>query len=261
MVSWEKFDEGIEWYTTHFGWECLDQVQTPVGKKAFLKMPKEGVITLKALDSDCEHLQNDEEAEEGNFKLCFEVGDLKRTVDYFNRHNIEYTEVVPLINGMKSLDVFGFENARLTLYENIKEKDSFPDARVLGFGEVHSSIGVTDIGRSVDWYTTHLGFLEVSVGQEHAHLQTEDAYEKHVLHNSFMNNIFLEKIDRQVKGNPSVRTYFDIRPEDFDETYQRLLDKKIVPSKIAGNPKEGWGGFHFFDPDGNRINVWSYPIL
>ncbi|MFD2442512.1 VOC family protein [Bacillus sp. CGMCC 1.16607] len=262
MVSWDGFDEGIHWYTTHLGWECLDKIITPVGKKAFLKMPKAGVVTLKSFEGDYEHFQNGGD-EEGNVRLCFEIGDLDQTIAYFTENNIAYTDPITLPNGMRSYDFYGFENARITVYENQSFKDSYPDARVLGFGEVNTRIGVTDINKAVDWYTTNLGFIEVSVDPEkgYAHLQTEDAYDKHVLKEVLMDNIYLEKIDRPVKGNPSVRTYLDIRPEEFFEAYNKLIKNGISPSQIAGDPLKGWGGFHIYDPDGNRINIWSYQMM
>ncbi|MGM7681840.1 VOC family protein [Cytobacillus sp. Hm23] len=262
MVSWDRFDEGVEWYTTHMGWECLDQVQTPLGKKAFLKMPRLGVVTVKSFDSDIDHFIN-ETGEEGNVRLCFEIGSIENTLNYFEQHNITYSKQVTLVNGLKTFDFYGFENARFTVFENPTEKDNYPDARLLGFGEVNARIGVTDISNAVDWYTTHLGFLKVIEDREkgYAHLQTEDAYDFNVHQQSLMDNIFLEKIDEPVRGNPAVRTYFDIRPDKFYETYNRLKDQHMELSEIAGNPLEGWGGFHFFDPDGNRINVWSYRMM
>jgi catechol 2,3-dioxygenase-like lactoylglutathione lyase family enzyme len=262
MVSWDGFDEGVNWYTTHLGWECLDSIITPVGKKAFLKMPKSGVVTLKSFESDYEHFQRSDGVE-GNVRLCFETGDLQKTIAYFKQNNIPFSETVTLPNGMKSLDFYGYENARITVFEDPREKDSFPESLITGFGEVNSRIGVTDLDKAVEWYTKNLGFIKVSVEHEkgYAHLQTEDAYFKHALKETLMDNIFLEKVDTPVKGDPSVRTYFDIRPDEFFDAYNRLIKNGISPSQIAGNPMKGWGGFHFFDPDGNRINVWSYQMM
>ncbi|MCJ7843015.1 VOC family protein [Lederbergia sp. NSJ-179] len=262
MVSWDGFDEGVNWYTNHLGWECLDKVISQVGKKAFLKMPKSGVVTLKSFESDYEHFQKGDEGE-GNVRLCFEIEDLQKTTEYFTQNNISYTEPVTLQNGMKSFDFYGYENARLTVYENPQKTDLFPNSLVVGFGEVNSRIGVTDLDKAVEWYTKNLGFIKVSVDNElgFARLQTEDAYHKMVLNETLLDNIFLEKVEKSVKGNPSVRTYFDIRPDEFFDAYNMLIKNGTTPSQIAGNPMKGWGGFHFFDPDGNRINVWSYQMM
>ncbi|HYK71836.1 MAG TPA: VOC family protein [Pseudoneobacillus sp.] len=262
MVSWDGFDEGVNWYTTYMGWECLDKIVTPVGKKAFLKMPKAGVVTLKSFEGEYEHFQRIE-GEEGNIRLCFEIGDLDRTLTYFKENKISYTEQITLINGMKSFDFYGYENARITVFENPSSKDLFPQARVLGFGEVNTRIGVSDLKKAAEWYSTNLGFISVSLNEEKglAHLQTEDAYFKHALKETLLDNIYLEKIETTVIGNPSVRTYFDIRPDEFLDAYNKLIKNGIKPSQIAGNPMKGWGGFHFYDPDGNQINVWSYQMM
>ncbi|WP_442599794.1 VOC family protein [Neobacillus sp. D3-1R] len=262
MVSWDGFDDAVNWYTTHMGWECLDKIVTPVGKKAFLKMPKAGVVTLKSFEGDYEHFHRTD-GEEGHLRLCFEIGDLDDTIAYFKENNITYSEPTVLLNGMKSFDFFGYENARFTVFENSTSKGQYPNSRVLGFGEVNTRIGVTDLKKAVDWYTNHLGFMVVSVDENKgvAHLQTEDAYFKHALKETVMDNIFLEKIAEPVKGNPSVRTYFDIRPDEFLDAYNQLIKNGFIPSQIAGNPMKGWGGFHFYDPDGNQINVWSYQMM
>jgi len=138
------------------GWECLDKIITPVGKKAFLKMPKSGVVTLKSFESNYEHFQVGE-GEEGHMRLCFETAHLEKLMNYFKEHQINYSEPTILYNGIKTLDFYGFENARMTVFESNEDKETFPEGRVLGFGEVNSRIGVTDITQAVEWYKDVLG--------------------------------------------------------------------------------------------------------
>lgn len=44
--------------------------------------------------------------------------------------------------------------------------------------------------------------------------------------------------------------------EDADETWQDLIDRGLSVGKIADHP---WGGraFFLYDPEGNRLEVWS----
>lgn len=91
-VSWDKFEEGVEWYTKHMGWTCLYQVITPVGKEAFLKMPRLGVITLKSFESDMEHFKADNSFE-GNMRMGYEITNLGETLNYFDREGIKVTEL------------------------------------------------------------------------------------------------------------------------------------------------------------------------
>ncbi len=262
MVSWDRFEDGVNWYSKHMRWKCLDQVVTPVGKKAFFKMPRLGVVTLKSFEADFEHFQS-ESSFEGHTRVGFEVVNLKETLAYFEREGIKISEVTELPTGQLSFDIYGFENARITAVHNPDLEGQFPEARITGFSDVNVRIGVRDVNQSAAWYQENLGLkLVKQYDQDYAHLQVEDAYDWIQLSEVFYDNIWLERLEDASfeKGNPSVRNYFDIRPELFYETYNQLKSKGLEPSEIAGNPTAGWAGFHFFDLDGNRINVWSYAV-
>lgn len=260
MISWGKFEEGIEWYTKHFGWTCLDSVITPVGKKAFLKMPRLGVVTLKSFEGDFEHFSSAGKFE-GHTRVGFEVANLDATLSYFEREGIEVSNMITLPTGQVSFDIHALENARITAIHNKSLEGQFLEARVTGFSDVNVRIGVNNINKAVTWYQENLGLKLVEQHDNYAHLQVEDAYDWMQLSQVFYDNILLEKLDEITyeKANPSVRNYFDVRPELFYETYNQLKEKGLEPSEIAGKPGNGWAGFHFFDLDGNRINVWSYP--
>ncbi|MCM3393174.1 VOC family protein [Cytobacillus oceanisediminis] len=261
MVSWDKFEEGVEWYTKHMGWTCLDQVITPVGKKAFLKMPRLGVVTLKSFESDMEHFKADNSFE-GNMRMGFEITNLGETLNYFDREGIKVTELKTLPDGQVSFDITGFENARLTAVYNKSIEGEFLTSRITGFSDVNVRIGVSDIDKAIRWYKEYLGVkLVKQYNDDFAHLHIEDAYDWMQLSEVFYDNIWLEKIEHSdfIKANPAVRNYFDIRPEEFNDTYNHLKLKGVELSEVAGDPQKGWAGFHFFDLDGNRINIWSYP--
>lgn len=260
MVSWDNFEEGVSWYTSHMGWKCLDQVITPVGKKAFLKMPRSGVVTLKSFESNLEHFQASS-GYEGHVRLCFETVDLEETLAYFQKAGIRVSDLITLPSGEVSFDIFAFENARLTAVHNPKQDGKFPGVRIPAFSEVNMRIGVTDIQKAADWYQDNLGLKLVQLNRDYAHMQVEDAYDWMQLNQIFYDNILLEEVQTEgyEKGSPSIRNYFDLRPEVFFETYEKLKQKGLDPSEIAGDPRKGWAGFHFYDLDGNQINIWSYP--
>ncbi|QTD43140.1 VOC family protein [Sporosarcina sp. Te-1] len=262
MVAWDKFDEGVEWYTTHLGWTCLDKIVTPVGKKAFLKMPRLGVVTLKSFESDLDHFQV-REKHEGETRLCFETVDLEDTLAYFTNEEIQITELEVLPTGHRRFDIETFDGTRLTVVHNPKQDGQFENVRVTGFSDiVCMTIGVSDMDQSIGWYDKHLGFLLGDRKEQHAFLNVEDAYDWNELKMVEYDTILFEQIELEsVKnGYPSIRNYFDVRPELFYNAYQRLEEEGIQVSEIAGNAKTGWAGFHFHDPDGNQINVWSYPL-
>ncbi len=186
---------------------------------------------------------------------------LEDTLSYFEREGIKVSNRVTLPTGQISFDIHAFDNARLTEVHNKALEGQFPEARVTGFGDVNVRIGVSDIHNAVAWYEKNLGVKVVEQNDNYAHLQVEDAYDWMQLSQVYYDNIWLEQIEGITfeNANPSVRNYFDVRPDVFHETYNQLKENGLNPSEVAGNPHNGWAGFQFFDLDGNRINVWSYP--
>jgi catechol 2,3-dioxygenase-like lactoylglutathione lyase family enzyme len=71
--------------------------------------------------------------------------------------------------------------------------------------------------------------------------------------------VWLEQLPvgtQPVKANPGSRLYFQVKKqEDFFEAHRWLKEQGIEVSDVVGTR---WQGFHFYDPDGNRLNVWTY---
>lgn len=262
MVQPDQFEEAIQWYQDVFGWECVDQITSGVGRKAFIKLPRAGMVTIKSFEGDYDHLQLTES--EGKVKLGFATYNLDQTLAYLQDRKIESKDTNMLPNGQRYCDIVAFDNTRLTLVEETKGEDErdYPPSGVLGFGTVNSIIHVKDPKFSASWYSEHLGFVieEIDEVKGFAHLKTEDAYDRNVLNECFWDHIWLLKSADivPVPNDNRARTYYDIRPEFVFEEHRKLIKNGLNPSEMAGDPKNGWGGFHFYDPDNNRINVWSY---
>ncbi|HWO77472.1 MAG TPA: VOC family protein [Bacillus sp. (in: firmicutes)] len=262
MVDPDKFDEGVRWYQEILGWECVDKITSWVGRKAFMKLPRSGMVTIKSFEGEYDHLQSPET--EGNVKLVFVTYDLNQTLSYLRDKQVESTEIKVLPNGQRYCDILAFDNTKLTIAEEPRQDDynEYPPSGVLGFGSVNTIIHVKDPKASAEWYAKNLGFEVVEVNQEKgfAHLRTEDAYDRNVLGQQFWDNIWLLQCEDTVEkpNDNKARAYYDIRPDVFFKEYNTLIKNGIKPSEIAGDPINGWGGFHIYDPDNNRINVWSY---
>jgi catechol 2,3-dioxygenase-like lactoylglutathione lyase family enzyme len=264
MVPMEKFDEGVDWFVTHLGWECLDKIQTWVGRKAFLKLPREGVVTLKSFEGDYEHF-HPYDGEEGNVRLCFASVDFDGTIQFAEENGLKVSEVKSLPDQSKTCDLYTFNDIRLTIIEDLHancDQHDFPEAGIVGFCRATVRIGVSDVEEAADWYEKNLGFIKKEVHKDkgYAWMQTEDAHDRNVRDESFLVDILLEQTENlaQKPNDTTARTYFDIRPNVFLDEYNQLIKSGIKPSEIAGNPLKGWGGFHIYDPDNNRINIWSY---
>lgn len=262
MVEPEKFDDAITWYETILGWKCLDKVTSWVGKKGFMKMPRSGVVTIKSFEGVYDHFQSPET--KGNVKLGFATYDLDETLSYLAENDVEFTEIQVLPNGQRYCEIYGFNQTNLTIVEEARGEDRtvYPPSGIVGFGTVNTIIHVRDPRLSAQWYEKHLGFEVVEVDAEngYAHMRTEDAYDRNVLNQCFWDNIWLLQTTKIVKkpNDNQARTYYDIRPDVFFDEYNKLIRNGIKPSEIAGDPINGWGGFHIYDLDNNRINVWSY---
>ncbi|WP_313801884.1 VOC family protein [Cytobacillus sp.] len=264
MVEPDKFDEAIAWYETILGWKCLDKVTSWVGKKGFMKMPRSGVVTIKSFEGVYDHFQSSET--KGNVKLGFASYDLDETLSYLAENDVAFTEIHALPNGQRYCEVYGFNQTNLTIVEEARGEDRtvYPPSGIVGFGTVNTIIHVRDPRLSAQWYEKHLGFEVVEVDAEngYAHMRSEDAYDRNVLNQCFWDNIWLLQTTKIVKkpNDNQVRTYYDIRPDVFFDEYNKLIRNGIKPSEIAGDPINGWGGFHIYDLDNNRINVWSYIV-
>ncbi|MFS0673603.1 VOC family protein [Ornithinibacillus sp. 179-J 7C1 HS] len=262
MVDPEHFDKAVEWYEELLGWKCLDKITSWVGRKAFMKMPRSGVVTIKSFEGEYDHFQSPKT--EGNVKLVFVTYDLDKTLHYLADRNVNFTEINVLPNGQRYCDIVAFEDTKLTIAEEPRGEDeaTYPPAGIVGFGTVNTIIHVRDPKQSAEWYEKHLGFeiVEVDYDNGYAHLRTEDAYDRNALDECFWDHIWLLQTNDVVEkpNDNKARTYYDIRPEVFFLEYNQLIKNGVKPSEIAGDPIKGWGGFHIYDPDNNRINVWSY---
>ncbi|MEN2767866.1 VOC family protein [Ornithinibacillus xuwenensis] len=263
MVAPESFDDGVKWYQEVLGWECVDKITTWVGRKGFMKLPRSGMVTIKSFEGEYEHLQVSEN--EGNTKLVFVTYDLENTLNYLRNKQVNATEISLLPNGQRYCDIYAFHDTKLTIVEEDRKDDNneYPASGIIGFGSVNTIIHVEDPKASAEWYVKNLGFevVDLNIEEGYAHMRTEDAYDRNALDEQFWDYIWLIKGSNRPAEKPNdnhARTYFDIRPAVFFEEYNKLIRNGIKPSEIAGDPINGWGGFHIYDPDNNRINIWSY---
>jgi len=252
MVPWNRFDEGVAWYSEHMGWSLIDTANGPVGRKAFFNLPGGGQANLKSFESDLDHFVQDGYAE-GNCRFCFRTGNLEQTLAYFREQGVECSEQVALPDGTFAADIQAFADVRLTLSEDRKLDGQYPGVRAIRFGAKPLWLGVRDLEAACSWYETVLGLKRTKnnySGRGFALMADPQ---------NDWDYVWLEQLPSDtpiVKANPGARLYFVIRDSgEFRETHRLLNESGIETSSIVG---ERWMGFHFYDPDGNRLNVWNY---
>jgi len=252
MVPWEQFGEAVEWYRDKMGWQLVGKANSPVGRKAFFKMPGFGQANLKSFESEIEHFKSEGYAE-GNCRFCFCTANLEQTLQYFREQDVECSEPVEMPDGTWSADIMAFGGVRLTLHEEKGMEGKFPDSRVIQYAEKPLWVGVSNLEASIQWYGRIMGWAcsEKNYKDRGFALMRDVRQE--------WDFAWLQEVPTKSgrsKSNPGARLYFHIESqEDFLMANEWLKTQDIEVSDIVG---ERWQGFHFYDPDGNRLNVWTY---
>ncbi|RXZ77663.1 hypothetical protein EBB07_30675 [Paenibacillaceae bacterium] len=252
MVPWEQFDEAVEWYREKMGWRLKGTGTGPVGRKAFFKLPGPGQANLKSFESDIDHFTVDGYSE-GNCRFCFRTANLEQSLKYFKQQDVEHSNPIEMPDGTWSADLHAFGGIRLTLSEDKKLEGKFPNARVIQYAPKPLWLGVSNLASSIQWYERTMGFDRSKKDfSKRGYALLRDVRQK-------WDFIWLQEVPQasdRVKANPGARPYFHIKKqEDFFNAHRWLKDQGIEVSDVVG---ERWQGFHFYDPDGNRLNVWTY---
>ncbi|MDF2815238.1 MAG: hypothetical protein K0Q81_1438 [Paenibacillus sp.] len=252
MVPTDRFLEGVEWYRKYMGWELIDTAFSPVGMKAFFRLPAGGQVNLKSFELEHEHF-TPEGYEEGHVRFCFRTANLEETIAYFRGEGIFCTEPVLMPDNRYATDLIAFAGVRLTLVEDRDFEGRYTDARIIRYASKPLWLGVRDLEAATNWYVRFLGLKRSEISyadQGYALLGERDGSWDYV---------WLEQLPHTegiVRANPGARLYFVIpEREAFFDKHRWLLEQGIEATEPVG---ERWMGFHFHDPDGNRLNVWTY---
>lgn len=259
MASWDRFEEAADWYGTHFGWEPRGNEQTAVGKMAFFGLPLYGQMNVKSFQTEWEHYRNDG-SYEGSCRLCFCVADLEAALRYFGENSIQVSEPQKLPDGREYIEIEAFEGAKITAVHKPLKPNPYPASRLIGFGDISMIIHVSNLAASVNWYETILGFEKVADGpdsQSAVLRMVMSEYGKDVVSEEFPHHVWMiedPSVAGAPRGNPKARAYFQVFPHELEQSRSWLVAHDVPVSELALND------YHFYDPDGNRLNVWSYQI-
>jgi catechol 2,3-dioxygenase-like lactoylglutathione lyase family enzyme len=252
MVPWDQFEQAVEWYRERMGWKLKGVADTPVGRKAFFRMPDMGQANLKSFESSIDHFTLNNYAE-GHCRFCFRTANLEEALRYYQEQGVECSASREMPDGTLSADILAFGGVRLTLSEDRKFEGKHPESRIIRYADKPLWLGVTDLAKAEAWYEKVFGFVRA---------KKQYADKRFVLLRDVKakwSYVWLEQLPvgtQPVKANPGSRLYFQVkRQEDFFEAHRWLKGQGIEVSDVVGTR---WQGFHFYDPDGNRLNVWTY---
>lgn len=253
-VLWDNHSHAVKWFEKYFHWNVTMNENWKVDPRC-----TEGIMTQMnygtwlityLIATRLPHHYADRGTVESNVRLCFRVHDLNEMHRILSDDGIR---VSPTYAGPRTsyFDVWATaEGIRLTLQED----PSVPQ------GKVHPSwvrMGVSHLDQSIQWYQQHMGMKLVEQDEEGGF-----AIMSLKLNHSDGDSLWvLEKMGEDAyKGrvDSQVQPYCWIKDrDDFFNYHQYLNDSGIDTSEVGGFVTKGMVSFHFYDPDGNRLNISS----
>ena len=253
-VLYDHHYEVLAWYEKHMGLQgttwpgpsdryadatLFSTLSLPNGSKFHLY----SVLTRRRLA----HWFSERGTVDGHVRFTFYSPDLRGTHAYFKELGTRVSEIATGPDGAECFDFYAPEGTRLTAVAAPGTAEKHPGARFAKFAPFR--VGVTDLGRSAAWYEAMLGLrAEKWSASGGAVSLGEFLWLEHVPEEEHVGRV-----------ESPARVYLVCRSRlQFTELHQRLSECGAQPSDYMNEPGWRWSAFHFYDPDGNRLNVWSY---
>ncbi|WP_239614583.1 VOC family protein [Cohnella mopanensis] len=255
-VLWDNHDAAVSWFQKHLGWDVQRQeLWKPDPRCTHGKMTQMnwGTWLVSSLSNErLPHHYTERGTIDPNVRLCWRVRNLKELHRNYQNSGIRVTDIH---SGPGLTHYFDFwatnEGIRLTAQE-----DSSVDSD--GFFPSWNRIGVRDLDKSVEWYNHHLGMEVDADYREHGYvimkLKLNHQPEGHSLW--VLEQLSEEAASGKVDGPVRLSCWVKER-EDFFNYHRYLINSRIDTSEIGGFLTRGMVSFHFYDLDGNRLNISS----
>jgi catechol 2,3-dioxygenase-like lactoylglutathione lyase family enzyme len=234
----------VDWYCRHLGmtvaWDQAAEGQT------LLRFPGSQAIPLVSVaggESDNVWGDRAHAVRESPVRLCLACPNLQATHAALTAEGVHVTWIDINHAIGNAFDFYDIEGTRLTA---VAVPNGPTDARFTGYASPR--IGVSDLSASIDWYRHNLGMVPSSdTSSGHRVLMTMGDYLP----------IWLEQqpaASFHGRADSYARPYF--LTLDIDEAQTWAAAQGHDPSPVSGQKLRV---FHFWDPDGNAINIWTYP--
>ncbi|MDF2650106.1 MAG: hypothetical protein K0Q73_5911 [Paenibacillus sp.] len=159
--------------------------------------------------------------------------------------------ISPIFIGSNSIERFDFFDPYGTRLTVIRDRNL--DSSVAGaVGLSMPIISVSDLEPSRAWYAKFLGMRRNGRKSVHGAYLMMGLWRFNGVRDPV---VWLEEqnisdtIDQRVR--PATRMYFYVEPHRFIQSHEKWKKSGIEVSEVSGK------AYHLFDPDGNRINVFT----
>jgi len=258
-ILWDHHEEAIGWYERHFCWTAEptydwrqdeDADEEKITQLSFGTWLK-SVRTSKKLH----HLYAGRGGPDPVVRWCWNTKDILQAHKHFARQGVRVSELYRGPGNRDYFDLWAWEGTRLTVCGWPELEDDSGALLVPGWVR----IGVSDLGKARDWYRRFVGMEVAQIDDDNSwtlmKLGTEHRQESSLW--------WLEKLPEGACTEPingPARPYCVVHDRREFESYHRYLrENGVRVSEISGNPPvNGFSWFHFYDPDGNRFNIYRY---
>ena len=251
-VLMSNHDEAVRWFEKHMGFTpgmVMDGQNEPHSDAEKMTGLNWGTW-IKSVQSKTQpiHLFADRGKGESNIRWCWRTRDLQEVHERFKNEGVKVSDRVTPVT--KYFDFWATaEEIRLTAQWD-------PSLEEPGFFPSWTRMGCADLDRSLEWYRQ---FMNVKLLEDHRN----DGFVIVGLalnHNPDDHSMWiLEQLPPGASTepiNPHTRPYLYINDADaFERYYDDLKQSGITVSDIIGGRMRF---FHFYDPDGNRFNIYTY---
>jgi len=255
-VLWDNHEEAIQWVQKFMSWEVSQQENwkpDPRCSQGKMTRLNWGTWFISSLTSvRLPHHFAERGTVESNLRLCWRTQNLKWLHSHYKSHGVRVSD---LYKGPGNTTYFDFwstcEGIRFTAQEDKSVQEE-------GFLPSWNRIGVSDLAKSMEWYQTYLGMeIENGLGQDDyvimsLPLNHQPASKSLWVLEKLKEDAYIGKVDGPVRPICWVADR-----EDFFNYHAFLSGSGIETSDIGGFVTRGLVSFHFYDPDGNRLNISS----
>lgn len=236
----------VDWYCRHLGmtvaWDQAAEGQT------LLRFPGSQAIPLVSVaggESDNVWGDRAHAVRESPVRLCLACPNLEATHAALTADGVHVTWIVMSKYTGNYFDFYDLEGTRLTA---VAVPDDTTDARFSGYASPR--IAVSNLSAGINWYTENLGITGTISSDA-------EIYESRTLMKmgDYLPIWLEEKSPESFHGRTDAyaRPYF--LTLDIDEAHAWAAAEGHDPSAISGQKLRV---FHFWDPDGNAVNIWTY---